>query len=71
VAAPELGKKLAGLEEDARRGGGSGAGTGGHRHGGGVDAAATWARQRRRGGRAVSRPKKFVCHRVIKHPVVV
>ena len=51
VAAPELGKKLAGLEEDAE----GGAGTGGRRH----------------GGCAVPRPKKFVCHRVIKHPVVV
>ena len=51
VVPPELGKKLAGLEEDAE----GGAGTGGRRH----------------GGCAVPRPKKFVCHRVIKHPVVV
>ena len=34
VAAPELGKKLAGLEEDAGRGGGGGAVTGGRRHSG-------------------------------------
>ena len=63
-----MGKKLTGVEEDA--GDGGGAGTGRRRHGG-AGAAATRARRRRRGGRAVPRPKKFVCHRVIKHPVVV
>ena len=41
VATSELGKKLAGLEEDA---GGGGAGTGGRRHGG-AGAAATRARR--------------------------
>ena len=41
MAAPKLGKKLAGLEEDA---GGGGAGTGGRRHGG-AGAAATRARR--------------------------
>ena len=74
-----MGKKLAGLEEDAGDGGGGGAGTGEHEGGGagtggrrhgGAGAAATRERRRRRGGRAVPRPKKFVCHRVIKHPVV-
>ena len=34
MAVPELGKKLAELEEDAGGGGGGGAGTGGHKHGG-------------------------------------
>ena len=34
MAAPELEKKLAGLEEDAGGGGGGGAGTGERRHGG-------------------------------------
>ena len=77
VVAPELRKKkVAELEEDVGRGAGTGehdgggAGTGGCRHGG-AGAAATRERRRRRGGRAVPRPKKFACHRVIKHPVVV
>jgi len=47
VAAPELGKKLAGLEEDARDGGGGGVGTGEHEGGGaGMDG-------RRHSGRAI------------------
>jgi len=50
VAAPELGKKLAGLEEDAGGGGGGGAG-----------AAATRAQWRKRDGRAVPRQKKKSC----------
>jgi hypothetical protein len=71
VVALELGKKLAGLEEDAGRGGDGGAGTGEHdgggtgmgrcRHGS-AGAAVTWARWT-----CGFTAKKFVCHWVIKH----
>ena len=69
-----MGKKLAGLEEDAGGGGGGGAGTGEHDGGGAgtggrrhgcAGAAATGAVDVRCRGK-----KKIMCHRVIKHMVV-